>query len=239
MKLTRQKKRNLLLTFIYRVSKLILLTRKRRLKLFLDLEWIFNRLSHEESFKYYSESTHPIRINTYKTILKEVSHTDTVVDLGCKYGEIAYAIANKAKLVIGIDYDSNSIAIANKKYNKNNLSFVCDDALSYIQKNKIIFDVLILSHVIEHIDNPELFLSNYIPYFKKIYIEVPDFDSTYLNYYRNDIKTDLIYTDTDHVEEYNREELKEMLNNCKLEIVFTEYKYGLQKIWCINKIANE
>ena len=84
-------------------------------------------------------------------------------------------------------------------------------------------------------DDPEKFLSDFKDHFQWIYIELPDFDKHYLNHYRLEQKLELIYTDTDHVSEFNRFELMDLLEKCKLEIVKSEYIYGLQKIWCKNK----
>ena len=166
VKLTRNKKRNLLLTFIYRGSKLLFISPKKRLKLFADLEWIFNRLTHEESFKYYDEKHHPLRLFTYEYILEQITSTDTVVDIGCKYGEISNCIAEKAQKVIGIDYDADAIKKAKNNYKKSNLEFISSDAHEYLESKNINYDVLILSHIIEHLDNP----SDFINLFLVVYI---------------------------------------------------------------------
>jgi hypothetical protein len=42
----------------------------------------------------------------------------------------------------------------------------------------------------------------------------------------------LVYTDADHVYEFDRYEMMDLLKNAGLEIVSAEYIFGLQRIWC-------
>lgn len=235
IKLKRKKDRNYLLTILYRIHKILPISSKRKFKHYLDLEWIFERLSHETSFKYYDESEHPLRLFTKKTILQHIDKDDVVLDLGCKYGEISHFIAEKAKLVIGIDYDKKAIAQANSNYQKENLKFVVDEAINYIEKQNHPFDVLILSHILEHLDDPKTFLKEHTQYFSKIYIELPDFDKNLLNHYRRDVGNKLIFTDPDHISEFDRYELTDLITSCGLEIFQAEYIFGVQKLWCRKK----
>lgn len=238
IRLNRKKKRHYLLSFFYRLDKLIVLKDKFKLKLYLDLEWIFSRLSHEYSFKIYNSKNHPIRVYSSDFILKAVNSTDKVLDLGCKQGAISKIISSKAKLVIGIDYDKSEINLAQEGYaNCNNLQFIHSEAYEYLEETKDSFDILILSHILEHIDNPEDFLNKFSSFFKKIYIEVPDFDASYLNHYRLSLNSQLVYSDTDHIFEFDRKELKELLNSCNLVVDVEEYRYGVQKIWCSHKLT--
>ena len=103
LKLSRKKQRNLLLTIIYRLHKLVPLSSKRKLKLYLDLEWIFDRLSHETSFSYYNEDEHPVRVQSKDFILNQISASHNVLDLGCKYGNMAHYISKKANSVVGLE----------------------------------------------------------------------------------------------------------------------------------------
>jgi SAM-dependent methyltransferase len=233
LKLNRNKKKHFLLSFFYRLDKIIFLKKKFKLKLYLDLEWIFNRLSHEYSFENYSRDNHPIRTFSIEYILDYINNTDRVLDLGCKYGDIAKSISEKANYVLGIDYDSNAINIA-KSNNKGiaNLDCVYAEAFEYLDSNKKSFDVLILSHILEHIDNPEEFLNKFSSFFKRIYIEVPDFDASYFNHMRKDLGLKLQYTDNDHVFEFDRVEMSNLIHSCNLKIDLAEYRFGVQKIWC-------
>jgi len=232
IKLSRKKTKNLLLSIIYRMQKLLPLSNKTKLKLYLDLEWIFDRLSHEISFKIYSPNEHPVRTFSKEFILSNINGNDIVLDLGCNLGDISFFISEKAKEVVGIDYNKNAIEIAKKRYIKNNLTFIYGEAFEFLNSNNKKFDILILSHILEHLDNPQEFLLRFKDYFKFIYIEVPDFDKSYLNYYRKDLKLKLIYSDNDHVSEFDRDELKSLLRICHIDVIKEEYRFGVQKLWC-------
>ncbi len=215
------------------------LSSKRKFRLYLNLEWIFDRLAHEMSFRIYSPEMHPVRIKSVPFIMQKISNQSIVLDLGCNLGDIAYVIAEKAKEVVGIDYNQSAIDEARRVYKRENLTFIYGEALEYLAKKEKGFDTLILSHILEHLDKPEEFLMNFKNYFEWIYIELPDFDKYYLNHYRVDQKLDLVYTDTDHVSEFDRYELMNLLERCNIEIVRSEYIYGLQKLWCRNMDANK
>jgi SAM-dependent methyltransferase len=233
LKLQRAKKRNWLLTLVYRASKWVPLNSPSRFKLFLELEWIFNRLAVEQSFKYYTPSEHPHRKAPWEFLKKYITTNDNVLDLGCKYGELSSMIASKAKYVIGIDYDDMAIQKAKAAYGSANLEFVCAEALEYLKNNELKFDVLILSHILEHLDQPKEFIEKFKSFFKNIYIELPDYEATYNNIYRFDIKSSLVYTDIDHISEFDRRELSQLLADCNISIVESDYRYGVHKLWCV------
>ncbi|MCB9163525.1 MAG: hypothetical protein H6592_03675 [Flavobacteriales bacterium] len=86
--------------------------------------------------------------------------------------------------------------------------------------------------MLEHLDGPEEFLQRFKGFFQWIYIEVPDFDKTYLNHYRQLLGSTLIHTDDDHVSEFDREELNAMLQRVGIEVVDAEYRFGVQRLWC-------
>jgi len=232
VKMARQKPKNLLTSGIYRLSKLPLLSRDKKFRLFLNLEWIFDRLAHEYSYHYYSSSNHPARIYSYDFMLEQIRSTDAVLDLGCNLGDISFRLAEKAKKVVGIDYAPKAIETAKKRYQRPNLEFHCVEAYEYLKGNKERFDVLILSHILEHLDDPKDFLMKFKDFFGHVYIELPDFDRYYLNHYRKDLQMPIIYSDDDHITEFDRRELKMLLAECGLEVLHSEFIYGVQKYWC-------
>lgn len=230
--LKRKKKRNLFLSLIYRISKLLIfVSPKYKLKLFLSLEWIFDRLAHEESYKVFDYETHPARLHTISFIKKHVKSNHNVLDLGCNYGEITNKIAEFSNKVVGVDYNQQEINKAKNIFKRNNLEFIHGDAFTYLEKTQDKFDVIILSHILEHLDEPSIFLNKCKEHTQSIYIEVPDFNKSYLNHYRIISESSLNYTDSDHIWEFDRTELFILLNNCNLKIVDCEFQFGVIKIW--------
>ncbi len=235
----RRKKRNRLLSVLYRIHKILPFSDRRKLLLYLDLEWIFERLALEMSFKHYALTDHPIRQFAMGFILKQVEPQSNVLDLGCKVGDMSFALAKQAAFVVGIDHDAKAIEEAQRNYQRDNLEFQCADALTYMMENDRKFDILILSHLLEHLDDPEEFIRMFKGFFRKIYIELPDFDKSYLNQYRKDLGVDLIYTDNDHVSEFDRHELVALLERCGVEVLDREYRFGMQRLWCVVRINDD
>lgn len=235
MFIPRKKTRSLTLSIIYKIfvvwfSKI--LPQKKLMKIFLYVEWMSRRLAQNLSYLIYPDISHPGRQFSIKRIKKITNNSIySIMDLGCGYGHYSNEVAKNAKKVIGIDYDAMVINNAKKKYTKDNLSFICDDVWNYLNSNNETFDILILAHILEHLDNPEIFLKKVHNFFEYVYIEVPDFDESLNNQLRIDIETAYIYNDEDHVNEFNRDELQELIQICNYKIIDVEYKFGVQSIW--------
>ncbi|MEZ5010020.1 MAG: class I SAM-dependent methyltransferase [Chitinophagales bacterium] len=236
VKFNRKKPRQPLFSIIYRLAKLPFASKIWKLKLFLNLNWIFWRLSMEQAVKLYGFSDEAMRRKNLQLLLSKLDSNSKVMDLGCKYGDISKIVAEKVKLIVGIDHDISALEIAKKENKADNLKFEYADAFDYLKSNDENFDVLILSHILEHLEKPEELLANFKEHFTHFYIEVPDFDDTYLNHYRYKVGSSLIYTDDDHIWEFDRDDFTAILENSGLEIIEAEYRYGLQKYWCKKKV---
>lgn len=136
------------------------------------------------------------------------------------------------KTAVGIDHNAVHILKAQQTFGQENIQFIHGEASEYLQQNKKTFDVLILSHLPEHLDEPAPFLKNFKKYFRFIYIEGPDFETTHLNIYRHELGCTLTYTDNDHIREFDRIAIKALLKNAGLEIIDQEFRFGIQKFWC-------
>lgn len=232
IRLPRVKNIPLFLKIVYAMDKIALLNNTWKFKFFLNCEWIFDRLSHEYSFKILNIDTHPVRVYTKKYLLSKIEKKMNVLDLGCHEGKMSNYLADHTKMVVGIDNNKEAIQFAQKQFKKDNLQFVHADALDFLKTTKEKFDVLILSHILEHLDEPMQFLNVFAPFFQYIYIELPDFDKTNLNNYRKLLNMNLIYTDMDHVSEFDRDELDDILKQCGLKIEEASHRYGLLRYWC-------
>ncbi len=234
MQLTRKKQKSLLLSLIYKTMFNPLTGRialKSKFEFFLYLTWIFDRLAYNASYQYYQALHHPGRQLTSEFLLPHIDESFSVLDLGCGYGHYSSLIGGKARKVVGVDYNKTYIEMANAKYRSSNVEFHCDDALRFLERSEERFDVLVLAHVLEHLDHPEEFLRSFSSHFNYIYIEVPDFHKDQLQIFRKDLHTPYIYTDEDHVSEFERTELRQILLNCGLSIIDERYFAGNQYLW--------
>lgn len=67
-------------------------------------------------------------------------------------------LANHFKSVVGIDIDIKGVQFAQKNNKKKNLKFIIGDAMNLSFENES-FDVVICTHIYEHVPNPEKLFS--------------------------------------------------------------------------------
>lgn len=230
--LARKKRRNWLVTLLYRVSRLIPAGSRFRLSLFLDLEWIFERLALEESFRVFDRQVHPVRTTCLQFLERHLRPTDRVLDLGCKHGELSALMAPLCREVIGIDLDGAALATARGRSRADNVTFTQGDGVAYLRDQAGRFEVLIASHVIEHLDDPRPLLETAARSCRSVYIEVPDFDRSFSNAFRRLLRSELIYSDADHVWEFDRRELQALVAGCGLSVRDQEASHGVLRMWC-------
>ena len=81
--------------------------------------------------------------------------TDTVIDAACGTGYGSFILSRVAEVVIGIELDSEALAIATKKYHANNIVYRQEDLRSFLLPT---CDVAVSFETIEHLDNPQWFM---------------------------------------------------------------------------------
>lgn len=231
IKVARNKERNIKLSVIYKLQKLPFFpSSEKRLRFYLDLAWIFGRLAHEQTFQ--TKIGNQVKTENF-FLRRKIPVNANILDIGCGYGYVISDLLDITKNITGIDYDSTSIENAKKRIQAKEVSLFCIDVFEYLKDNpEKKFDIIILSHLIEHIDNPEVFLKKLSTKAPLIYIEVPDFEATHLNLYRQAVHSNLNYTDADHVTEFDRKDLMEMISQAGLLVFAEEYRFGLMKFWC-------
>lgn len=82
-----------------------------------------------------------------------------VLDIACGDGFGTYLLSKKAKSVVGVDIDSNTVNLAKAKYGSNNknLSYAASDAVKFLSENKDKFDVIVSFETIEHLSEYKKF----------------------------------------------------------------------------------
>lgn len=177
-------------------------------KLALDASWILNRLAHETATQIFgNEFNNNAHALSEELLLSWITPQDSVVDVGCGTGRWAFCMAKKAKSVLGVDYDPLSIQAAKDQNSKAEFRLM-DVTQSLAELGT--FDVALLSHVLEHVDDPVSLLQTIRKNSKRIIVEVPDQESNSLNWVR--IRLDRnYYSDADHVREYTYHLLEQQL----------------------------
>ena len=225
-KFKRKKKFNIVNSFFYNLDKFLLLSNTLKLKFYLNLEFIFKRLAHEKSYVKF-KNFHPSTQNTIGNLKKFVNKNYNILDIGCGNGYIAYSLANYVKNITCVDYDLNAINYAQKKFSKKNINYICGDIKNIKNLNIKNINLIICSHIIEHLENPFTFLKFLKKFNTPIYIEVPDFENDNLNQVKKILNFDLRYTDADHIYEFDRFALIKKLKLMKFKIINQIYKNGV------------
>jgi 2-polyprenyl-3-methyl-5-hydroxy-6-metoxy-1,4-benzoquinol methylase len=149
-------------------------------------------------------------LNYGKFFLNNINSEDSVLDIGCHEGYLSESAAKIAKKVIGIDIREKNINLAKNKNNPPNLSFICGDATTYYFSQK--FNKIILSNVLEHIENRVDFLKKISRLGDIILIRVPLITRDWLAVYKKENGFEY-RLDPTHYIEYTLEELKNELDN--------------------------
>ncbi|MCJ8277318.1 MAG: class I SAM-dependent methyltransferase [Bdellovibrionales bacterium] len=143
-----------------------------------------------------------------KKVLKPLPRSSKVLDVGCGYGD---KIKQLQKLgftdFVGVEKNPEIVKAMNDDGHK---VFTLDQIEEGLEKNS--FDLLVLSHIIEHFDYQGLkdFIEFYLGYLKEggtLLIVTPTLSSTF-------------YNDFDHVKPYNVQAINNVFQNEKMQVQF-------------------
>ena len=149
------------------------------------------------------------RITKYhQFFVDQVMLSDSVLDVGSGIGLLSYKVAAKAKKVVGIDFSEANIKYANEHYKRFNLEFVLGDVTTYKFLRK--FDKIILSNVLEHIDDRTELLKILSKISDTILFRVPMENRDWLVVYKKELGFEY-RLDTTHRIEYRKETIEEEL----------------------------
>lgn len=187
------------------------------------LDWIIN----ERAIKY-GNGVHPKHqvTNYHNFFIDRIKDGESVLDVGCGNGSVSISIAKRhsKSLITGIDLNKNNIQFAKEKQKKNNLKNLIFINCDIKDCSEIKSDVVILSNVLEHIENRSLFLRNIqkLSGANIFLIRVPYFKRDWQIAFRKELGM-YYFSDNDHKIEHTLEELKEELkiSNIKINEIIT------------------
>lgn len=167
-------------------------------------------------------------IGYHNFFLRNISPSQSVLDVGCGNGALARDLAAKAGRVLGIDKEEKKIEEARKNFRRPNLEYAVGDATSFsFEKN---FDVVVLSNVLEHIEDRVDFLKKIKKISPKILIRVPMFDRDWRTAYKKELGVSW-KSDRTHFTEYTEESFRKELEEAGLEIISLSVRWG--EIWAV------
>jgi 2-polyprenyl-3-methyl-5-hydroxy-6-metoxy-1,4-benzoquinol methylase len=171
------------------------------------------------------------RLMNYHTFFIDNTGADNVVlDIGCGNGFLTRDIAEKARSVTGIDASKNNIELARKDFSRDNIKYICGDACQYDFGEK--FDVVVLSNLLEHLEDRAAFLLKVRELAPRLLIRVPMINRDWLTYYKREMGVEY-RLDPTHRIEYTMESLREELEKAGLSIEKASVQFG--EIWAVVK----
>lgn len=203
------------------------------LKFLLELD---KRLYSEEqnAALKYGDGLHPKHklINYKQFFIENLKQGEQILDIGSGNGLLSFEVVSKVPgvSVIGIELEEKNVEYARKHYNHPNLTFVQGDALKDLPQNK--FDVVILSNVLEHIENRIDFLKTIVLKLNpsRLLIRIPLFEREWRTALKKELGIDYRLDDT-HFIEYTTESYLSELRLARLKPIKIEYRWG--EIWSV------
>ncbi len=136
---------------------------------------ITHRLAYESAARLYGDEAFYNAVlalddETLRDVLPEGA---TVVDFGCGTGRWCRRAAPYADRVVGIDRDATRISIARARTTAQNVEYEVGDLSNLLAKDR--FDVALLIHVVEHVDDAVALLRGMHAVARSLLVEVPRF----------------------------------------------------------------
>ena len=166
----------------------------------------------------------------HQFFIDNVGNNDTVLDIGCGNGAVAYDVAGKAKQVVGIDLKESNITHARKHFSRSNLEFITGDVWGYNFGRR--FDKIVFSNVLEHIDKRVEFLQRLHGVSDVILLRVPMLDRDWLVIYKKELGLEY-RLDPTHFIEYTLEDLQGELQASDWKIDSFSIQFG--EFWGVVK----
>lgn len=210
---------------------------KRLVRLLLKL--------HNFSYKgigFLSQFLEPDRIHPKHRIMKYhdwfVKHIDgswTILDIGCGNGALTVDIGRTAKKVVGVDSGEKNIKIARERFRRDNVEFICGDATALNPGFRV--DCVVLSNVLEHIEDRMAFLEKLKGISSRFLIRVPMFDRDWITPYKKEMGVEW-RLDSTHYIEYTKDSFYEEMQQAGMKIKEQEIMWGeIYAVLEVDKVA--
>ncbi len=165
----------------YRSADIVnfIMPKRMTLKLYCYLTYLFRGITWRFACRYFGPEMSEYRGDIVRFVLSNINNGDHVLDAGCAEGNLTRAMASKAGKIVGIDIDRDYLNRIDKTDERlKNATFIAGDILD-IKFNET-FDVAVLVHAIEHLEDSAAVLRKLSGLAKKIIVETPDEEADWL-----------------------------------------------------------
>ncbi len=179
----------------------------------------------------YGGGIHPKHrlMNYHQFFVSNITNEQKVLDIGCGIGALAYSIATKCNAhITGIEISERNITQARTQFPHENIEYIHGDVLTHPWST--LFDVIVMSNVLEHLPNRPEFLQHVTRTVKpkRFLIRVPLFERDWRVPLKKEVGIDY-RLDPTHYIEYTQETFAEEMEQANLAITSLEIRWG--EIW--------
>ncbi len=151
-----------------------------------------------------------------------------VLDIGCGHGALAHDLRESCAAVVGVDISPRNIETARSRYAREGVLYRCADATRESFREH--FDAIILSNVLEHIEDRVGFLTSVYAQQDQaeppvLLLRVPEFTRDWITPYKKERGIEW-RLDSTHFTEYSEESLLEELRLAGLAAETLQARYG-------------
>ncbi len=159
-----------------------------------------------------------------------VESQDHVLDIGCGNGALAYDVAGKASSVVGIEIHPKYQEYWNGRYKRENITYHLGDATTFDFGKT--FDKVLLSNVLEHIEDRQAFLLRIKRLAPVFLLRVPMINRDWVTPYKKELG---MYwkCDPTHFIEYTFDVFSQELEDA--EYIIESYSIQFGEIWAVVK----
>lgn len=153
-----------------------------------------------------------------------------VLDIGCGIGVVANYISKKAEKVVAIELEESNLEKARSLFPKTNIEYILGDATMYEFDGK--FNRIVLSNVLEHINDRINFLKKIQHLSDTLLIRVPMIDRDWLVLYKKQLGLNY-FSDPGHFIEYTHQSFDQEITTAGMHIEKISIQFG--EIWAVIK----
>jgi len=195
---------------------------KSLIRYILKFHNLFYGLAGLISQKLEPDKLHPKHriLDYHKWFIDNIRPEWSVLDMGCGNGALTAAISRHCRKALGVDISKKNISQAEKR---SNAEFICADVREFPFDKS--FDAIILSNVLEHIEDRTEFLKKLSKISSRLLIRVPMLKRDWITLYKKELGVEY-RLDKTHFIEYTLEDLIKELKMAGFELEYYRIKYG-------------
>jgi hypothetical protein len=190
-----------------------LVSTKKELEDLFNFQYSIERLINIKCTEYYNgkHPKHHLWTGHYQFIIDNVNEGDKVFDVGTG-ASLSYTqeLAKKCSKIDCCDIRDELVKKAEEQNAFKNVHYRVLDITKELPQEK--YDVVIMSHILEHLENPEDVLKRAKSISLKIIVRLPRYDDHWMYLVKKDLGL-FYYKDGDHKKEYTLKEAIELVES--------------------------